>query len=102
MSVKLEGFRALVSKKAGEIKAIGSKQGFEIHAADEALLTEEGRVRVFKNLTTLARFAKAEGCQKITMDLSIMPKGPKTPAKASKRSTAATPLTKVKKVATVA
>lgn len=97
MGVKLEGFRALVSKKAGEIKAVGSKQGFEIHAADEALTTEEGRTRVFKNLTTLARFAYGEGCQKITLDLSLMPKGPKTPAKASKRANAAIPLSKAKK-----
>lgn len=80
MAVGLQGFRALVSKKAGEIKAVGTKSGYEIHAAGEALRAEAGTTRVFKNLTTLARFVKAEGVNELTLDLGVVPKPPKASA----------------------
>ena len=76
MAVGLQGFRALVQKKAGEIKAVGTKSGYEIHACGDALKVEVGTVRVFKNLSTLARFAKNEGINSLTLDLSIIPKAP--------------------------
>jgi hypothetical protein len=102
MSIVLAGFRALVEKKAGEVQVKGTKTGFELHVAGSALHTEAGKVRVFKNLNTLARFAKAEGVNSFHADLSVVPKGPKTASKAAKPTTSRTPAKKSTRAAATA
>lgn len=87
-STGIAGFRALATVEASKVVAKGSKSGFTIEASGQTLATENGKTRVFKNLTTLARFAKAEGCGSISVDLTLFPKK-KTP-KAKTAAAAAT------------
>ena len=81
MQVDLSAFRALVMAKAGEVKAVGEKNGFRVEVGQAQLETEQGQPRVFKNLTTLARFVKAQGVSSLTLNLAQMPKVKKASAK---------------------
>ena len=103
MAVGLEGFRALVAAKAAEVRAVGTKDGYELHALNgNALHTDAGRVRVFKNLSTLARFAKVEGVNSLLVDLTLIPKPKKTAFKAVSRVGKGVAKAGVKKSAAVA
>lgn len=88
----IAGFRALAAVNASTVIAKGSKAGFVIEASGQTLATENGKTRVFKNLTTLARFAKAEGCGSISVDLTLFPKK-KTPKAKTAAAAAAAPAT---------
>lgn len=81
--VKLEAFRALIGHKVGTIQALGTREGFCLVVGSATLITDAGTVRTFKNLTTLARFAKGENVSALTLDLSQMPKPKKRTAKAA-------------------
>lgn len=82
--VNLNAFRALIGQKIGSIQALGTRDGFCLVVGSATLMTEAGTVRTFKNLTTLARFAKGENVSTLNLDLSQMPtKAKKRPAKAS-------------------
>jgi len=83
MQIDLGAFRALVLVKAGEVRAIGEKNGFRVEIGTAQLETEQGQPRVFKNLTTLARFVKAQGVGSLTLNLAQMPKAKKAAAKAT-------------------
>ena len=78
MSLVLEGFRALVGQKIGDVKAVGTKAGFELYAGGKALHTEAGAMRTFKSLNTLVRLAKAEGVNSMHLDLTVIPKAKKS------------------------
>ena len=78
--VNLNAFRALVGQKVGSIQALGTRDGFCLVVGSATLITEAGTVRTFKNLTTLARFAKGENVSALNLDLSQMP------AKSKKRT----------------
>lgn len=97
MQVDLSAFRALVMLKAGEVKAIGEKNGFRVEIGTAQLETEQGQPRVFKNLTTLARFVKAQGVGSLMLNLAQMPKVKKAAAKATTPTT--TKKSTVKKMA---
>ena len=81
MQVKLDAFRALVAQKAGAVQAVGTRDGFTVVVGSATLGTDAGTVRTFKNLTTLARFAKAENVNSLSLDLAHMPKARKRPVK---------------------
>lgn len=83
MQVKLDAFRALVASKTFSTQAIGTREGFCLTVGTATLGTDAGTVRTFKNLTTLARFAKAENVSALSLDLSQMPKAKKRPAKST-------------------
>ena len=83
MQIDLGAFRALVMVKAGEVRAIGEKNGFRVEIGTAQLETEQGQPRVFKNLTTLARFVKAQGVGSLMLNLAQMPKAKKAAAKAT-------------------
>lgn len=74
MQVKLDAFRALVLQKAGPVRVDGTPAGFELTVGTAKLATEAGNLRIFKNLTTLARFARGEDVIALTVDISQMPK----------------------------
>ena len=88
MQVKLDAFRALIVQQAEGVSAVGTRDGFCLIAGKFTLGTEAGTVRTFKNLTTLARFAKAENVATLALDLSQMPKASKK--RATKAAAAAT------------
>lgn len=100
MQVELAAFRALVSVKAGDVRAVAEKNGFRVEVGAAQLGTEQGQPRVFKNLTTLARFAKAQGASILTMKLDEMPKRRKTVAKAAQAEKKTPAKTAAKKQAT--
>ena len=81
MQVKLDAFRALVASKAFAAQAIGTRDGFCLAVGEATLGTDAGTVRTFKNLTTLARFAKNENVSTLSLDLSQMPRPKKRSTK---------------------
>lgn len=84
MQVKLDAFRALVLQKVRPpVSAVGTAKGFCLMVGDDTLGTEAGGIRVFKNLTTLARFAKSENVDSLALRLAQMPKSKKRVAKAA-------------------
>jgi hypothetical protein len=84
--VNLNAFRALIGQKVGAIQALGTRDGFCLTVGSATLITDAGTVRTFKNLTTLARFAKGENVSALTLDLSHMPKPKKRTAKVSAKA----------------
>lgn len=69
MQLTLSAFRALMLTKAGDVLAIAGPDGFTVQIAGGTLYSDVGNVRVFKNLTTLARFAKTEGASEMRVNL---------------------------------
>ena len=83
MQVKLVAFRALVLQKVQPPVSVSfDKHGFYLSVGDDMLHTEAGKARCFKNLTTLARFAKIENVDMLSIKLSRKP----LPTKGKKRA----------------
>ena len=67
MQVEFAAFRALISVKAEAVRAVADEEGFREEFGQAQLRAEHGERRVSKNLTTLARFEKAQGASIWTM-----------------------------------
>lgn len=81
-NVRIEAFRALVKREvdALTVKAHGTSQGFCLEVGGFMLATENRALRTFKNLTTLARFAKAQNVKVLELHLNDMPSRKRAPA----------------------
>lgn len=79
MQVSLDAFRVLVAERVGDVRAVAGKDGFRVEIGQGGLLhADSGRPRVFKNLTTLARFARNENVSSFTVDVRQLPAKAKT------------------------
>lgn len=99
MQVKLDAFRALVASKTFAATAVGTRDGFCLTVGAATLGTDAGTVRTFKNLTTLARFAKVENVSTLSLDLTQMPKQKKRSPKSAAAAIAKKPTKRVAAVA---